>query len=132
MAVTATPIFVQSVRTEIVQISTANTNRDGTGTLSSAVNAGSNGSTVRRIDITATGTTTAGVVRAFLYDGSAYRLWREVLVQAITPSATIAAFMASIDCSSRDSALVLASSRSLKFSTHNAEGFNIAVVLGDY
>lgn len=132
MAVTATPIHVQTPRSEVVQVSTANTNRDGTGTLSSAVNAGSNGSKVQRIDISATGTTTAGVVRLFVYDGSAYRLWREILVSAITPSASIAAYFNSIDCSRRENALYLANGRSLKASTHNAETFNVTVILGDY
>lgn len=132
MAVTATPIFIQTPRSEVVAISTANTNRDASGTLSSAVSAGTNGSKVERIDITATGTTTAGVVRIFVFDGSAYKLWREVLVQAITPSATIAVYTNSIDCSSPGSALLLATGRSIKASTHNAETFNVTVILGDF
>ncbi len=132
MAVTNTPIFVQAPRTEIVQVSTANTNRDGSGTLSTAVSAGANGSALKRIDVTAVGTTTAGVIRAFLFDGTSYRLWKERLVAAITPSTSIAVFMDWIDCSRPENELFLGSGRALKFSTHNAETFNIAVVLGDY
>lgn len=132
MAVTPNPIHIQSVRTAVVAISTANTNRDGSGTLSDAVSAGANGSKLQHIEITATGTTTVGVVRVYVFDGSAYKLWKEILVTAITPSTTVKVFEDSIDCSRRDNALYLASTQSLKFSTHNAEGFNIAVVLGDY
>lgn len=132
MAVTATPIFVQAPRSEVVAISTANTNRDASGTLSTAVSAGANGSMVRRIDITATGTTTAGVVRIFVHDGAAYRLWKEVLVGAVTPSTTVAVYTNAIDCSVRENSLFLASGRSIKASTHNAETFNVTVTLGDF
>ncbi|NBX74718.1 MAG: hypothetical protein EBQ89_10555, partial [Alphaproteobacteria bacterium] len=52
------------------QISTANTNRDGTGTLGTVVTAGASGSRIEEIVIEATGTTTAGMIRLFLNDGT--------------------------------------------------------------
>ena len=39
MAVTATPIFAQALRAGLVSISTANTNRDGTGTIATVITA---------------------------------------------------------------------------------------------
>lgn len=121
MAVTATPIFAQALRHSAVAISTANTNRDGTGTIGTIFTAdATDGSVVRRIDICATGTTTAGVVRLFIHNGSTAFLWREILVGAITPSASISAFMRRMDID-----LELPAGWSLRASTHNAEAFNV-------
>lgn len=131
MAVTATPIFSQALRLAATSIATANTNRDGSGTIGPVFTAGANGSIVDHVDISAAGTTTAGVVRLFLYDGSTYYLWREILVGFITPSTTVAAFFYSLDCSQRSSALYLPSGWSLRASTHNAETFKVAAFGSD-
>lgn len=126
MAVTATPIFAQAVRHSAVAIATANTNRDGTGTIGTVFTAdATDGSVVDHIDICATGTTTAGVVRLYVHNGSTAFLWKELLVGAITPSATVAAFMRRIDCSLPDNELTLPAGWSLRASTHNAETFNV-------
>lgn len=132
MAVTATPIHIQGPRAASASIATANTNRDGTGTIGTVFTAGSNGSKIDHIKITAAGTTTAGVVRLYLYDGSTYYLYDEVLVAAITPSATIAAWTYNYDTSQPSTSLYLASGWSLRASTHNAETFKVSCVGGDY
>jgi hypothetical protein len=132
MAVTATPIFIQTPRAAVGQISTANTNRDGTGTIGTIWTAGANGSLITGIDIQATGTTTAGVVRLFIHDGTNARLWREVLVSAITPSTTVAAYRATLDLSTEGTALWLSTGYSLRASTHNAETFNVTARGGDF
>jgi hypothetical protein len=131
MAVTATPIFVQTVRHAREVISTANTNRDGTGTIVTIFSAGSNGSIIDHIDIVAIGTTTAGVIRLFVHDGANSRLWKEILVGAITPSTIIAVFMHSIDCSLPANALYLPSGYSLRAAPHNAESFIVHASGGD-
>lgn len=125
MAVTSTPIFSQAVRHAPVTISTANTNRDGSGTIGTVLSAGSNGTVIDHIDITAVGTTTAGVVRLYVHNGSSAFLWKEILVTAITPSTSIAAWSHHVDCSQRGNALYLPSGSSLRASTHNAESFNV-------
>jgi hypothetical protein len=126
MAVTATPIFAQALRHSAVSIATANTNRDGSGTIGTVFTAdATDGSVVDHVDICATGTTTAGVVRLYVHNGTTAFLWREILVGAITPSATVAAFMRRIDCSLPDKELTLAAGWSLRASTNNAETFNI-------
>lgn len=121
MAVVATPIFGQTPRQAVAAISTANTSRDGSGTIGIIFTAdATDGSLVERIDICATGTTTAGVVRLFIHNGSAAFLWKELLVAAITPSVSIAAFMRSVR-----ERLDLPAGWSLRASTHNAETFNV-------
>ena len=126
MAVTATPIFAQALRHSAVAISTANTNRDGTGTIGTVFTANAtNGSDLDNIQITATGTTTAGVVRLYKHNGSTAFLWKEVLVGAITPSTTVAVFSRRIDCSLPSNACHLPAGWSLRASTHNGETFNV-------
>lgn len=131
MAVTATPIFVQAPRTAMNGLSVANTNRDGSGTVPTIWTAGSNGSLIDHIDITASGTTTAGVIRIYIHDGSTHRLWKEILVTAITPSTTVAVWSATIDCSRPENLLALQNGYSLRAAPHNGETFNVIAVGGD-
>jgi hypothetical protein len=121
--------YASSPRTAAVSISTANTARDGTGTLGTVLTAGASGSRIETLTITATGTTTAGMVRLFLYDGTTYYLWREVQVSAKTPSATDSTFTSTLSAIG----LVLSAGWSLRASTHNAEAFNVlATLAGDF
>lgn len=116
------------------QISAANTNRDGTGTIVTIVTAGAGGSRIEEIVIEATVTTTAGFVRLFLNDGTNTRLWREVAVTAATPSGTVAAFTASVRNDTRPDLplLVLPTGWSLRAATHNAETFNLFAFGGSF
>jgi len=121
--------YAATPRTAVAQATTANTARDGTGTLATVFTAGASGSRIDDITITATGTTTAGMVRLFLHDGTTARLWREVAVSAITPSATVSPFSSLLG----NLALVLQTGWSLRASTHNAETFNVLVTrAGDF
>jgi hypothetical protein len=127
MATTAN--YSSTPRTALVTISTANTARNGSGTIASIFSAGASGSRIDDINIVAQGTTTAGVVRLYLYNGTTHFLLREVLVSAITPSTTQAVFSATLVGMS----LVLASGWALTASTNNAESFNICVTrAGDF
>ena len=115
--------YAATQRNAVGQVSTANTARDGTGTIATIFTAGSNGSRVDDIWITATGTTTAGVVRLFINDGTNTRLWQEVMVTAATPSTTVQVFNTALF----NQALILPNNYSLRASTHNAETFNVIV-----
>jgi hypothetical protein len=128
MATTAN--YANTPRTAFVQVTTANTNRDGTGTIATVITGGSSGSRVDDFSIVATGTTTANVIRLFLNDGTNSRLLREIIVPAITPSTTVPVFTASFV----EQAILLAtSSWSLRASTNNAETYNIIVTrAGDF
>jgi hypothetical protein len=129
MAANTTPIFTITPKVGMVQVSVANTNRDGTGTLGTVITGATNGTRINRIDIVAIVTTTAGMVRLFISDGTNHRLWKEVPVTAITPSATVAAFSGSVVPTEP---LILPSGYSLRASTHNAETFNVIAHAGDY
>ena len=115
--------YASTPRAAVGQVTTANTNRDGTGTIATIFMAGSSGSRVDDIVITAVGTTTAGMVRLFVHDGTNARLWQEVQVTAATPSGTVQAFTASLF----NQALILPNGWSLRASTNNAETFNVLV-----
>lgn len=121
--------YASTVQTAQAQISTANTNRNGTGTIVSVISGASSGTRVDDISIVATGTTTAGVVRLFISDGTNIRLWQEILVAAITPSTTVAVWSATL----LNQALLLKSGWSLQAATNNAETFNVIVTrAGDF
>lgn len=123
------PSFAATPRQGIGQVTAANTNRDGTGTLVDILVAGASGSRIEQIVVQAVVTTTAGVVRLFLNDGTNTRLYKELLVTAITPSATVEAFRTTF---SPSFGLVLPTGWTLKASTHNAEAFNVFAVGGDF
>lgn len=132
MAVTATPIFVQAPKCAIGSLATANTNRDGSGTIATIYTAGSSGSRIDHIDIQSYGTVTAGVIRLYIHDGSTAFLWKEILVAATTPSATVAAWSSTVDCSLAANLLVLPNLYSLRASTNNTENFRVLAFGGDF
>lgn len=127
----ASPMFIGTIKSPTVQIATANALRDGTGTLGSVYTAGSLGGRIDRLSIIATGTTTAGMIRLFLFDGTAStRLVYEQPVVAITPSATNPAFTADIVF---EQGLLVQAGYVLRVSTNNTESFNVTVTNGgDY
>ena len=121
------------------QIATANTARDGTGTLGTVYTAGTSGSRIDSIIIQATATTTAGMIRFFesIDAGTTKRLIGEVAVTAATPSGTVAAFSTQI--ANGDSSgfmkkgYVLQANAILYAATNNAETFNVIPnVAGDF
>jgi hypothetical protein len=119
----STPNFVATPRYYRGRATAANTARDGTGTIVDIVGTGSGARKIDRIEIVAEGTTTAGIVRLYIWNGTDYRLWREVDVPAITPSGTVDAFRAEVDLSFAGQIFVLESTHKLGFAPHNAETF---------
>lgn len=124
------PNFAGTPRAQFGQVSAANTALDGTGsgiiTLFTGV---ANGSKIERVRVHAIETTTAGMVRLFIHDSTNYRLFYEIPVSAITPSATVAAFDAEV--AFRDLYLPNAN-WSIRATTHNNEAMNIFVFGGDF
>ena len=90
MATTAQ--YAATPRTAVGSVSTANTARNGTGTIATIFTGGTNGSRIDDITVIATGTVTAGVVRLFLNDGTTSYLLQEIMVTATTPSTTVQTF----------------------------------------
>lgn len=133
-----TPNYVATPKNGVIQVTTANTNRDGTGTLATVYTAGASGSRIDALMIQATGTTTAGMIRLFISDGSNVRLIAEVPVTAVTPSGTVPAWSALVNFVDEGQyatggGLVLQATWLLRASTNNSETFNlIPLVAGDF
>lgn len=116
-----------------VVISTANTNRDGTGTIDTVFTAGANGARIDSVEVQATATVTAGMIRLFIHDGTSAFLFAEVSVSASTPSATVPAYSAQFTTSTTAVLpIVIPTGFSLRASTNNAESFNIIAFGGDF
>ena len=135
MATTAQ--FTAQPNLEYSQLTTANTARDGTGTIVTiaagpATSAGVGvGERITKVTVQATGTTTAGVIRFFLSldNGTTNRLILEKLVPAITPSTTVSAYRMEVNelvgCVLPGGGQAL-----LRASTNNTETFNVVVESG--
>lgn len=138
----ADPAFASvNPRVAVGVISTANTNRDGTGTgpataifTAPAAAAGppvlAGGSKIEEITVIAAGTTTAGKVLLYLYDGSGTdgHLFDEVQVVPLTLSASQVSFRSTKIYSN----LMLPPGWSITASTLNAETFQVHVFGGDF
>lgn len=94
MAANLSPPFTITPIVGAGNLVTANTNRDGSGTVVTLFTAGANGSTVENVHVKYRVTSTVGMIRLFLYDGTNYRFWHEIPVTAITASSTVATFEA--------------------------------------
>lgn len=124
------PAYAATPRCGIGQVTAANTARDGTGTIVSVFAAGASGSRIDKIKVTAIGaSTTAGVIRLFIHNGSTYRLYDELLVTAITPSTSVAEWEYEVELTYP---ILLPTGYSLQASTNNAESFNVFAFGGDF
>jgi hypothetical protein len=121
--------YAATPRLGIGQVSAANTNRDGTGTLVDILTGVAAGTRVDRVVVDATVTTTAGMVRLYIHDGTNTRLYAEIPIAAVTVSASVAGFRASIETPDLN---LPSTSHVLKASTHNAEAMNVFAHGGDY
>lgn len=131
MAKTYKPIFTQAVKHYNVALSAANTNQDGTGTLVTVcAGVGTDGSIIRKITMKARGVTTGGMIRLFIDDGTTKSLWKEFIVTAITPAATVKSWEDELYLP--EGKYLSASTVSLKASTHNAESFSVIADVEDY
>lgn len=124
--------FTDTPGKSVFQVSAANTNRDGTGTIVDLVSGTTFGRYIRKIRVKATGTTTAGMVAIYFFDGTNTRLEREIAVTAITPSTTVTSFEAEVLFSDLDAIILIGTSTKLQASTQKAETFNIHIDYADY
>lgn len=121
----SSPSFASIPYNSAVTVSTANTTRDGSGTLVVLATAPTGGLVIHDIRMNAIATTTAGMLRFFLSDGSlTHHLIMEHPVSAVTPSATAPAWQSMFT----DLNLVLQSGWQLKVSTEVANTFKISII----
>lgn len=89
----SSPAFAATPRCAAGSVSTANTNRDGTGTIATIFTAGASGSKVEEIVVKSTADPADSTVTIFLYDGSAYWLFDEIdLGNPAAGSTTVASY----------------------------------------
>lgn len=113
--------------TGAVQISTANPNLDGSGTLGTVLTAGAKGCLIKNIIVKATGNTSLGMVRLFVESAGSTLLMNEVEVDDVAPSGTIVAFTRIIPVN-----YSLKPGDVLKASTQNSETFNVVAFALDW
>jgi hypothetical protein len=104
-----------------VEVSTANANYDGTGTLVAVATGQLNSSRVEKLKIQATGTPTVGAINLFIDNGTTVKFYKEIPVTAT------ARFTTDVQLDA-----ILPDGYILKASTLNAETFNLFASGGDY
>lgn len=93
----STPNFVGTARIGIGQVSTANTNRDGTGTIVDVITGVAAGTRINEVVVQATGDPADSIVTLYLYDGTNTRLFGEIdLDNPAAASATVTGYRASV------------------------------------
>lgn len=103
-------------------LTTANPNKDGTGTLVNLLpTSGNSGTLIKSITIKAVGATTLGAIRFFVNYGT-FTLLKEVPVPAVTPSAIVPTFSTVITFPDGFKSI---NGNILYASTENSEEFNI-------
>lgn len=123
----ATPKYASTPRFGRAAISSAETSRTAPSSVGTVLLAAAAGTVLERAIIQATGTTTIGMVRLWIYDGSNYSLIKEVPVEARVPSASLQAFAVEIDMDG----ITLPDGHSLRVTTHNAEAFVVSAFGSD-
>lgn len=123
------PSFAAVPRNSGATASVANLLRDGTGTLATVFTAGAAGSRVDAVYIKAQGTSTAGQVVLYVYDGVTARAITEIAVPAIVLAAGMPAFEA---VWAPPGGIFLPAGYSLKASTYKAEAFTVSAQGGDF
>jgi len=122
------PSFAATPRLASVNIATANTNRDGSGTVATLITGASTGTRIAEIVIKARVTTTAGQVRVFLYDGTTYYAFDEIAVAAASVSASVQGTRVS---TTYNNLILPSASWSVRVSTNNAESIDVTALGAD-
>lgn len=73
----AAPVYATTPRGAAVAVSTANTNRDGTGTIVDALTGVAAGTRIERVVLQTTGDPADSIVTMFLHNGTSYFLYDE-------------------------------------------------------
>lgn len=127
----STPGFAATPRIPTpVAVATANTNRDGTGTIATLIQGVAAGTKINEIVVQATVTTTAGTVRFFLSvdSGTTWKLFDAVAIPAVTVSGTV---LAARRAKLYDNLILVGTASRLGASTHNAEAFEVTALAAD-
>lgn len=93
----ASPAFASTPRIGFGSVSTANTNRDGTGTIVDIITGVAAGTKITEVVVKATGDPADSILTLFLYDGSTSRLFDEIdLGDPAAASTTVTGYRTSV------------------------------------
>jgi hypothetical protein len=115
----SSPTFFGTPNTARARLGTNDASRTAPANVTTLVTAAAGGTKVEEIVVMGAGTTVADNVLLWIYDGANYRNYDEVLVTAVTPSTSLAAFRRRLTYDN----LVLKSGESLRAS-HTTAGNN--------
>jgi len=136
MAANNNPIYCATGNITVgTTIATANTAKDGTGTVVTSHTAGANGSRVEKVRFRALGTNVATVVRCFINNGATNATaTNNVLFEELTLPSTTLSEVAQLLTQEMLLNIVLPAGYKLNFTvgTTVAAGYAITVVSGDY
>lgn len=107
---------------------TSRANITGTTNLTKLTDTTTNGLRVDRIEITAKGTSSLGVLSVWMYNGTTSFLVDEIAITAVTPSNTAVAFTTYVDYTT----MVLPPTYQLYVSVTIAQDLNIVAYAGAY
>jgi hypothetical protein len=107
---------------------TSRANITGVTGLTSLTPTSTNGKRIDLIELTSKGTSSAGSLFVWMYDGTTSYLMDEILISAITPSTTVAAFTTSVAYTT----LVIPPTYRLYISVTVAQDLNVFAFGGDY
>lgn len=83
------PSFISTARIGRASLSSANTNTDGTGTITDLITGVAAGTRILEIVTQGTIQTAAGLVNIFTWDGTNWDLFDQVTISAVTGSSTV-------------------------------------------
>lgn len=106
----------------LIFINTANSNRDGSGTVTTCLTAGGDGVAIQSMSIKAVDSTSQGMIRFYIDNGSTINLLKEVVIPAVTATAVVPTFEISLN-----GGFDLLAGYKLRVSTQIGEGFVIFI-----
>lgn len=124
------PVFVATPNVQQAQVSAANTNFNGTGTLVSCWTTGANGSLLSKVVIEVPGTPVADTISLYWFDGTNTYLYQQLAVPSgNAPSASQLCYRAEYVPTTPE---VYPSGWTLKASTYSGQITNVVVIGGNY
>lgn len=123
----ADPVFAVTPRIGHAALATADSSYTAPSNVVTALTAGADGTRVEEIVVKCAATSSAAIVRAFLYDGSTYYLFDEYTIAAATGSATVQQTRVSTTYTN----LVLPPDWSLRFTTSVSQAVHVTVLGAD-
>lgn len=92
------PTFAATPNVGSIALGGFDTSLTAPSTIVTLITGAANGTKVEEIILQGTGTTVAGVCNIFLYDGSTYHLYDQILITAVTSSTIAIAFRQNKQC----------------------------------